>query len=431
MFSTAADIVYFSHWFFILIAIGFSWIRSRHILHPHFIFTTIICVFLTDFLIRGYNDKNLINIEESNIYTYQSIILFIFSITIFITWFIGGSKLRENLNFFSRSFNISNKTAQIILLLAWVILIIEIIKRFSAVNWSLISVIEEYFYARGQKTWEISSYSGNFIYTLIRAILPFSGLAFAFIIANRTGIKRISASLGFIAVLILLLGNGSRTPVVMCIGVLWFYLVLKIKSKIKRITITGAFFTVVAMLTSTMYLFRSEGYAESGKSFEFIYHQDDSYYRTIFSYDYSNQSGEHWDGLFYIYAIIVNPIPRALWPDKPLLDEDFYGGFKVWYTTHLYLGEIVSIFGVIWSIPIGVLMGVIFYYILYKSTALLKYPMGIGAYLIMALYTYMCMRGMQNMMIFIYLPLFTSLSVILFNSFQKRSTTPRSRIKID
>ena len=53
MSMEGASFYYALHCVFVVGALTFSWRRSRHILHPHFMFTAILCVMVSDFLVRG------------------------------------------------------------------------------------------------------------------------------------------------------------------------------------------------------------------------------------------------------------------------------------------------------------------------------------------------------------------------------------------
>ena len=47
------------YWFAFVGLLLFSWSRSRGILHPHFMFCTMLFILASDFMIRGMGDQNL------------------------------------------------------------------------------------------------------------------------------------------------------------------------------------------------------------------------------------------------------------------------------------------------------------------------------------------------------------------------------------
>jgi hypothetical protein len=67
----------------------------------------------------------------------------------------------------------------------------------------------------------------------------------------------------------------------------------------------------------------------------------------------------------------------------------------------------------------------------YRSAALLQYPLGVVAYLLVALYVYMILRSTENLIHFIYLPAFGVLMVQALRRRQeavaRRQAPPRAR----
>jgi hypothetical protein len=193
------------------------------------------------------------------------------------------------------------------------------------------------------------------------------------------------------------------------------------------IGIVGA---LAAITTSAMYLYRSQGYLTNSsgeqREMELTYHQDDSYYRALFAYEHADRNIEYWDPIFFITTILVNPIPRAIWPDKPIFDEQFYGRYKLYYVTNSFLGEVVAMTGVELSLFVSPLVGFLLYSILFNAQRLLKYPVGLAAYLIVALYTYMCIRSLPNLTHFMYLPIFSMIMVLLLGRMESRRRTRES-----
>ena len=59
------------YWFAFIAMMLFSWSRSRGILHPHFMFCTMMFILASDFMIRGIENENLQWIMASDLTRYQ------------------------------------------------------------------------------------------------------------------------------------------------------------------------------------------------------------------------------------------------------------------------------------------------------------------------------------------------------------------------
>ncbi len=221
-------------------------------------------------------------------------------------------------------------------------------------------------------------------------------------------------------VLVILVFDGSRTPVVISLASLVLFTLLSDKGKMTKTVITVSCLGVGVAATSLMIMFRSSGFsADNVTELHATYAQDDNYYRALWSFYYSDMSGEHWDALRFIYSIVTNPIPRAWWPEKPLLTAEFFGGFKDAWVTMSFLGEVVAMSGVFWAPVCIVAVGSMIYFALYKSASMLKYPFGTPVYLMMALYIYMTLRSLQNISECAYLVAFALAAAWLFRRMHK------------
>lgn len=420
---------YLLHWIFAIGALSFSWLRScRSYLHPHFIFTIMLVVMISDFLVRGYEDRKLIYFLKSDIYFYQFTILSILTVIVFLTSLIRLPASKSSLMFDLSSIKPIQKN--LILFVSLTILVCELLKRFILVDWSLDEVIRQSLMPRGQNDWSQEAYSGgNAVFLLVTSIFPFSSIGLAYLIPYEHNIRKFFVLLFFALTIAILVTNGSRTPVAISFAVLAFFLIKKQRKFSRRLIIISVITSILVVLFSLMYLYRATGYLDSSiavnkRDFELIYHQDDTYYWAIYAYLYkSNNPNESWDPLFFFGAIIANPIPRAIWSEKPLLTANFYKGFKLDYVTNSFLGEIVAMSGIIYSIFFGPLAGFLIYLILFNSQILLRKPMGVLAYLLMALYTYMCIRSMINIVHYIYLPAFTLCVFMTINWNKKYNST--------
>lgn len=418
-------IIYALHWVFILLVLAFSWRRSQAVLHPHFIFTTIICVHLVDFLVRGYDDKNWKFIPEGKIYDFQLIILTIFSITVFLTSMVRSRKIEMWSRNAASHIAVGSKVRIIIMLLILALVLAEAIKRFSTVDWSLSEVIHQSLMPRGQRDWDQLQYSGNFLFAIITILLPLAGIAAGYLTVVGGVLLRLIAFSSMMIILLVLITNGSRTPVVALLAFTSFFWYLQQRTTFMRLIAMAVASTAIVISTSIMYIYRSYGFVSErvhvSQDFNLIYHIDDSYYRAVFAYHHADKGVEHWDPLLFFYTIIVNPIPRVIWPNKPLLTSDFYGGYKLDYVTNLFLGEIVAMTGVYGTIIFTPIVGLLLYLILFNAQKLIKMPMGLVVYLLFALYIYMCTRSLLNLTHFFYLPAFAMIIVALLNQLQRKA----------
>ena len=412
------------HWLFAITIISLSWYRYKNVLHPHFIFTSFIVIFLSDFLVRGYDDESFAGIQLNDIYIYQIYILSIFAIIVYLTAQIKSTEL-ENLAKLPIEILINQKEGvrKAIFIMGVVILLLDLFKRFNSVNWSIEQVIYESMMARGQAVWDISTLvGGNFIFSLSTQLLPYSGMAMASLVYSRySKIKvRLLPLFIFSFVVLLLVLNGARTPVVICLASLELFIIFNQKNLISKILSIIGFLIITTILTSVMVEYRSLGYEDIvSNDVEATYHQDDSYYRAIFAYHQAEISKQFWSPVEFFYTISVNFIPRSFWPNKPLFTQEFYGDYKLEWVTTTFIGEIVAMYGAIGSLIVAPIVAILLYIILYKSLKLLKYPLGLISYILMALYVYMSLRSMPNIMFFIYLPGFSVISSWLLFNFNK------------
>ena len=384
-------------------------------------------VFLSDFLVRGYDDKNIAYVAQGKIVEYQFTILTIFAVTLLAAGFVRNKNLEKHLPDVRQTLQVTPRARQLLFLLAVALLGLELHKRLSSVGWSFSEAVHQSLMPRGQREWDLASYSGNFYYAILTIVMPMAGFAFGYLVIFNKGLNRLVPAIGLLVIFGILFTNGSRTPVVVMLAVMTLFILLQQKYLITKAITVIAMVGALAASTSAMYNFRSYGYLEETHndrtSFELTYHQDDSYYRALFAMDRADQTDQRWDALEFFGSIAVNPVPRALWPGKPVLDEKFFGDFKLSYVTNLYIGEAAAMFGPFWTILVCPAIGLCFYLVLYNSMKLLKMPAGLSAYLIVALYVYMCMRSMQNITFFIYLPVFFIVSLY----FVDRPTTKRRR----
>jgi hypothetical protein len=418
------SIIYYLYWITAVVLLVGSFMRFRHYLHPHVAFTVIVVVmFFSDFLVRGYDDQSLQGIADHDLAAYQLEILAAVVVMVGAAFIMGERwQIRKSQN-----------DGLIQALLPWQkrialffglgILALDFWKRFYLSDWSLTDAVLNSFAPYGIAPW---NYSTGFLgddkvfFQLIRTAMPLAGLLFGLLfLASRSLVKWLYL-FAVVVVILLLTGEGPRTPVVIVIagfiGLHW-----QSDSTIKRkILVVAIGALVIALLTSLIIQNRAEGLAqvyagETGNIAAIEYSQDDSYYRAIRALSLSNQGEPQWDPNYFLYVIVVNPIPRFIWSDKPALQEDYYGEYKEEWVTISFMGELVAMFGRWLGLMFSVVIGILLFLLIGRSSKLLNKQGGLIMYGLILLYVYMVMRSLLNISQFVYLPGFGFVAYYMLN----------------
>lgn len=407
-----------------------SWYNFRNLLHPHFVFVSILVVmFMSDYLVRGYEDKNIDLIIHTDLIYYQIVVLCV------VCWMALLSLIIEK-NIHPQSsleieLNFNKRDVKYLIIFSWLIIILEIIKRLYTTDWSFSGALEQSLAARGSQPWTTSL--GNlgdhtFIFYLNRHLLPFSGLMFSYFIAQGKGYIRIVFVIGFALAMALLVTEGSRTPVLLSFATLAYFFIKQKMSFVRKIVILLPIAALAISIVSMMYLYRSQGLvnimnSDDNDGVRIVYHQDDSYYRALRAMSYSDSTNERWDPVDFFYTTIVNPIPRFFWKNKPALTEKYWGGYKDYWVTITFLGEFVAMYGVLFGSILTVFVGLACYFVISRVSKSLSIQGGVIIYFIAALYVYMIMRSMLNITQFIYLPIFSLFLFYINNRYAYRLKT--------
>lgn len=417
---TSNELMYGLHWAVVALMLAIAWLRGRNLLHPLFIMAAIFSVMLSDFLVRGYDisgydDAELMEIPIGSVYFYQLSILATFLLTIVLAALIRSERIEAAVAVAWKNAVLPARALRAVELVGICIFAAEIVKRLNSVGWDPAEVGQQMLNARGDRAWDQAHFSGNFVYAIISIIQPFAAFAFAYLIVNATGGRRWRALAAYAAVLAVLITDASRTQVVIALAAVVGFLVLRPGNVALKVMSIGFVAALGLSALSLIYLYRSAGFREGalpGTEFAITYHQDDSYYRAVFAHHVADRGDPPWDAGYFTYANLTNPIPRALWPDKPILEDTFWGDYKLYFVTILYVGEIVAMAGTAATPVLALMFGLFAYSILYRAAVLLAYPLGVAAYVLVALYTYMLIRSSQNLTHFMYLPAFGVLVVV-------------------
>ena len=393
------------YWFSFIGLLLFSWSRSRGILHPHFMFCAMLFILASDFMIRGMDDQNLQGILESSLTGYQLATLATM-IGIGLSTAIVRRPYELDSRFTQPDMRISTATARYLVVISITVFAIHTGYRMNAVDWSLQNLFDTMLGPRDTRIWDQPGASGarDPVYQLVSGLLPLAASALAFVLFSRQFGAALTAVLVLAAIEFVLITDGSRTQAIIPLASLAIFGLMSFRGRFAKTVLLLGVAVLIASVTSAMILFRAEGLEGSTSAFALTYHQDDSIYRVWSACAYADFSNRRWDPLYFFYFIISTPIPRILWEGKPLLTEDFYGGYKLYYVTTTFMGEWVSMLGVWLGFVASFLFGNVLYRVFYFAQRLLTRPFGLPAYLLVALYIYMIMRSMPNITTFIFAP---------------------------
>lgn len=412
------------YWFSFIGLLLFSWSRSRGILHPHFMFCAMLLILASDFMIRGMDDQNLQGILESSLTGYQLATLATM-IGIGLSTAIVRRPYELDSRFTQPDMRISTATARYLVVISITVFAIHTGYRMNAVDWSLQDLFDTMLGPRDTRIWDQPGASGarDPVYQLVSGLLPLAASALAFVLFSRQFGAALTAVLVLAAIEFVLITDGSRTQAIIPLASLAIFGLMSFRGLFAKTVLLLGVAVLIASVTSAMILFRAEGLEGSTSAFALTYHQDDSIYRVWSACAYADFSNRRWDPLYFFYFIISTPIPRILWEGKPLLTEDFYGGYKLYYVTTTFMGEWVSMLGVWLGFVASFLFGNVLYRVFYFAQRLLTRPFGLPAYLLVALYIYMIMRSMPNITTFIFAP--AAALMLVYFARRRKAAAPR------
>ena len=396
-------------------ALSVSIVKFKNLFHPQTLIVIItIGLFMSDFLISGYSHRIIGNFSVPEIQLHQFTILHV-CISIFLATYIIARCQRKTVNMNILSSDFSWSQSGIIPGAAFLIIAIDIFKRLAFADWSPINAFLLSIASRGSAPWNIAGGDygnlgdANFIYSLTSILMPFCCLTMFCRFLISCGLKRTIAAVFFLVPLMIMVIDGTRAPVVFVIAMMCSLYYFKCNSTRKRIIAVAASVSVILALTSTMYLFRSHGYTDMPDrlgDLEFVYHQDDNYFQSINSLTIAEKSSERWDPVDFAIAVLVNPVPRYFWQNKPALLSDYWGSYKNEWTTITALGELTAMFGPVAGPVMTVFIAVSLYLLLRHIFISNNTSFGFIIYMSFALYAYAVMRSLLNISQFIYMPLF-------------------------
>ena len=373
-------------------------------------------VLASDFMIRGYDDPNLNGIATRNLVIYQLLTLATLIGAGISTMFVRRPYEVER-RLLQPEMRIGGGLTYGILVVGIVVLVVQLAIRMVYVDWSLDLLIQQMLGPRDNRLWDMPDAIGNrsAVLQLVSGMVPLAAMSFAFLIFQESLFSRIVSAFLLLVSLAILISDGSRTMALIPIIAFGVFGLIKFRSTAARVALIASLSAVIAVLTSAIFLFRSVGFQNSQEAFALTYHQDDSIYRVWSACAFADFSDYRMNPWYFFYYTVSIPIPRALWEGKPLLTDDFYGGYKLYYVTISFLGEWVSMLGTYMGFIAAFIFANVLYRVFYWSQRLLTMPLGVAAYLLCTVYVYMIVRSMPNMTIFIFAPA-ASLLLVWFAS---------------
>lgn len=376
---------------------------------PGFIFT--ICLsysFYSDFFVRAYDDPRMESLSSSQLLVYQGLILFVYIIGVAYALHRSNRWPYRNVSLVEQEESVPVFLAEVI---GWFLIALELLKRVVACKGDLVLAVQASLAPRYQNPW--SSARGalgdnTWYYTITMFLLPVGGICFALVAADdkKGTLVRLRSCLGLAVVFGLLITYGSRTYAAMPILFLILRYLLSRRSSMRKLTMLTATTALLAVTFTFLVAYRSAGLGsvmdDNKEKQELKYHQDDSYYRLISAAYVSEYTGTKIDPYPFFLVILCNPIPRVIWENKPALFNDYYGDFKDYYVTITFLGELIAMFGVPIGCAAGILALMLCYHIIEWGFRMVPMPLGTGNYLIMIIYSYLCMRSLINISLSLY-----------------------------
>ncbi len=387
-----------------------SYLTFKDPLHPHFVFT--LCwVYLLPLgpVVNPEPADDLISLAGCDGKTLSGIhdLATLFMVALFVaTWLLArrtGGSLPGSMNgsdAVKKALSGFSKWVAPTGAIGAATLIVQILLQISKSAWSPALWFKFLIGPRFERPWAGSYIGGTeYIQSLVGNLFPMSGvlLGYASIFGSRR--MRPVFLILWLFHLFMLVGDGSRTPMVLSLlswGMFWWI------SKNGWMRLTGAAAAVAGAvaLISVMSQFRQEGIARMAgapKDSKVEYRQDDNYFRLVHVILTDRvQTAPRWSARTFVGAALVNPIPRYFWPGKPLIEQNFYGDWKLFYVTITFLGECVAMFGETLGLAAAFTMALGLQQILLKIFPVVRKPGGVILYLATGFYIYSIMRSITN-----------------------------------
>jgi hypothetical protein len=218
----------------------------------------------------------------------------------------------------------------------------------------------------------------------------------------------------FVSSLFQTFADGSRTNLLVSLSIpilVELFSSLYKKRLVRFYIILSSTLFLVILLFSLLYQYRSVGIADLPLTIEIIYHQDDNaiQFMRVISNRLSFGSSFQVDFIPLLLASFLNFIPRTIWPEKPFLDQFYWGEVKFQWVTISAPGELVASLGMAFGFLAFILLLIFLRYLLaFAQNLLFKHSMAL-TFIAIAFYSYMCIRSIQNISMYVYFPLFSFL----------------------
>lgn len=363
-------------------------------------------MFYSDFIVRGYEDQSLSFIPVGNVYLYQFLI-FLITASIYLMSVLTTSN-RNRLGFTSGHFSLSRRQLSAITFFSIAIVLIEMIKRLYFSDWSLGDALYYSFGPRFGRPWLSSGGAlgdSNFLFALVGILFTLAVTMAGSLAVVERGYRRFALLIVYLVGVSILVGEGTRTTVLFSIMVPFLIYVMTRRSIVKRSVAFFLILSIIPFVSSLMISNRDYGFLNPEREIkgDLTYHQDDSYYRAIAAMYIADTSDERWEAPRFILAATLNFIPRAIWPGKPYVLDDFFGSYKESYITISFIGEFVAMFGLMAGFILSIMMGYLLYRFLYWNYKKITSTGDLILYFLAVIWVYMIMRNMLNITQWMYM----------------------------
>ena len=245
----------------------------------------------------------------------------------------------------------------------------------------------------------------NFVVTLWVSIYGIAGPLIGFLVPFARRSQLGFAVVVFALQLFMAFSSGSRTPFVIVAGTYFAACFLIEGFRFRPLTVSAlALFIASAFLANVMVGSRTIGLNESDDIFRnvsFVPKTDDNLPRFMSIISLDEQGATHPPTIPFLQSAFLGVVPRYFWPTKPTLSQDYWGKWRLYFTTVSLGGEIVCLFGFYPGLLIAICTGGAVYKLLCWHYVRAGSIIDWGIYLYIAFITYMLFRSIGNFSLYL------------------------------
>lgn len=398
---------------FTLFAIAFTLWRYRDPLHPCMLwFMTMVAHLMGDYILMPGRSDVLAYLPEHLTERYRLLVLLLVG----GIWVVSLMALHPQRRTGYSTQAIPAGSARILAVAAMTLAAATYAIILPLVGFNLEAFIQSLAASRGEKAWSVDGWVVthplmhlvHIFYTVAAALAGYA------IVINR-GSWRFLAFGAFVATMPLVVTNGSRTLSFVVGGLIAAAAVRHLRGPARLGTLVSVCIaTILAVLIQQNT--RAFGLAsfpdQPGAVFQPNLHFDDTHSRLLQVIYLVDEHGKRWDPWQFFSQFVLNFVPRWFWPERPVLDQAFYGEIKLDYVTISVLGDLIACFGVTGGIVGFLAFALIAVSIMRYAYRQMERPLGDIIYLMLAFYIYSGTRAFHGLVAFFYIP-FLAIGVAL------------------